>query len=64
LAKWRPKAALRAALAGSVYWLDELEADPQQLRKLGERGLWTDKQYYSEPRGAEGFNRLALAVWK
>lgn len=65
LAKWQPKAAQRAAPTGSVYWLeleDGVTADA--LLKLVERGLWTDEQYDAELRRAEGFNRLALAIWK
>lgn len=63
LAKWRPKAALRAAPVGSVYWLDELDATPEALRKLAERGLWGEACEDTQRR-AEGFNRAWLAVWK
>jgi CRISPR-associated protein Cmr3 len=63
LAQWRPKPALRAAPAGSIYWLADLDVTPQALRKLAERGLWTDAQYNSDMRRAEGFNRIALAQW-
>lgn len=63
LAKWQPKAAQRAAPAGSVYWLDELEATPESLRKLAERGLWPEPEDNSQRR-AEGFNRLAIARWR
>ena len=62
LARWTPKPAQRAAPAGSVYWLDELDATPEALRKLVERGLWSDP-CEDAARRAEGFNRLALAVW-
>lgn len=65
LAKWEPKPALRAAPVGSVYWLELDEGvTAEALGKLVERGLWTDEQYDQEPRRAEGFNRLALAVWR
>lgn len=64
LAQWQPKPAQRAAPAGSVYWLDGLDATPAALRKLAERGLWTDAQYNSDQRRAEGFNRVVLAQWK
>ncbi|MDF9391731.1 MULTISPECIES: type III-B CRISPR module-associated protein Cmr3 [Methylococcus] len=65
LAKWQPKPALRAAPAGSVWWLELDEGiTAEALRKLVERGLWTDEQYDEEMRRAEGFNRVALAVWK
>lgn len=61
LARWQPKPAHRAAPAGSVYWLDELDATPEALRKLVEQGLWTDAEYASDTRRAEGFNRFAIA---
>lgn len=63
LAKWQPKPAQRAAAAGSVYWLDELEASTEDLRKLAAKGLWHDDQY-SNPRRAEGFNRFTWAIWR
>lgn len=63
LAHWQPKAAQRAAPAGSVYWIQGLAATPEQLRKLAERGLWTDAEYDTHTRRTEGFNRLALASW-
>lgn len=62
LARWQPKAALRAAPAGSLYWLDELDATPEALRKLAEIGLWRETGD-DATRRAEGFNRLALAAW-
>lgn len=57
-----PKPARRAAPAGSVYWLDELDTTSGALNKLAAMGLW------SEPcedvqRRAEGFNRFALAAY-
>lgn len=63
LAKWAPKPALRAAPAGSVYWLDKLEATPEALRKLAATGLWNDP-CEDAGRRAEGFNRSGLAAWK
>jgi CRISPR-associated protein Cmr3 len=64
LANWRPKPALRAAPAGSVYWLELDESvTAEGLRKLAERGLWTEEEYDRNPRRAEGFNRLAFAFW-
>ncbi|MEO5343978.1 MAG: type III-B CRISPR module-associated protein Cmr3 [Gammaproteobacteria bacterium SHHR-1] len=62
LANWQPKAAQRAAPSGCVYWLDELQATPEQLRKLAKQGFWPE-QGYDAQRRAEGFNRLALAIW-
>lgn len=63
LAQWKPKPAQRAAATGSVYWLDELEADEATLRTFVEAGLW------GEPcpdafRRAEGFNRCAIGAWE
>lgn len=63
LAKWQPKSAQRAAPTGSVWWLDELEATPEALRKLAERGLWNEP-CEDAARRAEGFNWLALAAWR
>lgn len=63
LARWQPKTAQRAAPAGSVYWIEELEATPEALRKLVARGLWTAQQYDSDPRRAEGFNRFSFAAY-
>ena len=62
LALRRPKLAERAAPAGSVYWLDDLDATPDALRKLAERGLWLDDAQNAQRR-AEGFNRFTFAVW-
>lgn len=62
LAQWRPKPAQRAAPTGSVYWLDELDATPEALRKLAERGLWSDP-CENESRRAEGFNRFTFAAY-
>lgn len=62
LAKEQPKPAQLVAPAGSVYWLDELEATAADLRRLVEGGLWKDP--CEDPqRRAEGFNRLWLAQW-
>ena len=62
LAKWQPKPSQRAAPTGSVYWLDELDATPDALRKLADAGLWSESG--DDPqRRAEGFNRVWLAAW-
>ena len=63
LARWRPKAAQRVAPAGSVYWLDDLQATPDGLRKLENRGLWSDP-VENDSRRAEGFNRFRFAAWR
>jgi CRISPR-associated protein Cmr3 len=62
LAHWQPKPAQRAAPAGSVYWLEDVEVTPEALRKLAGQGLW------GEPcedalRRAEGFNRITFAAY-
>lgn len=62
LAHWQPKDALRAAPAGSLYWLDDLDATPAALRKLAEAGLWRAAGD-DAARRAEGFNRIALATY-
>ena len=62
LARWQPKPAQRAAPAGSVYWLEELEATPVQLGKLADHGLWPESGYASQRR-AEGFNRFVFATY-
>ena len=62
LASREPKTAQRVAPAGSVYWLDELDATPDALGKLAAAGLW-DKACEDAARRAEGFNRLSLAYW-
>jgi CRISPR-associated protein Cmr3 len=62
LARWQPKAALRSAPAGSVYWLEELEATPEALGKLAETGFWSN-ECEDTHRRAEGFNRLAIASY-
>lgn len=60
LARREPKPAQRVAPAGSVYWLDELDATPDALGKLAAAGLW-DEACEDAARRAEGFNRLTLA---
>jgi CRISPR-associated protein Cmr3 len=60
IADSRPKPALRAAPAGSVYWLEDLDATPDALGKLAEIGLWPSERY-DDPRRPEGFNRMTFA---
>lgn len=62
IARWQPKAAQRAAPAGSVYWLDQLEATPEALGKLAENGFWRAECEDSQRR-AEGFNRFSFAAF-
>lgn len=61
LAKWQPKPAQRVAPTGSVYWLEDLTATPDALRKLAESGLWLSAED-NPSRRAEGFNRFTFAV--
>lgn len=63
LASRKPKDAQRVAPTGSVYWLDELDATPEALRKLAENGLWSDV-CEDTTRRAEGFNRFTFATWQ
>lgn len=62
LAAKQPKPAQRVAPAGSVYWLDRLEATPEALGKLADHGLWS-AQCEDNARRAEGFNRFVFAVY-
>ncbi|MBK8638162.1 MAG: type III-B CRISPR module-associated protein Cmr3 [Chromatiaceae bacterium] len=62
LALWQPKSARRAAPAGSVYWLDDVVATPEALRKLAASGLW-DAGGENRQRQAEGFNRFTFAAY-
>ncbi len=62
LARWQPKAALRTAPTGSVYWLDQLQATPDALSKLAESGFWSTGCEDSQRR-AEGFNRFSFAAF-
>ena len=62
LAKRRPKPAQRVAPAGSVYWLDELEATADALRNLAALGLWSPS-VENASRRAEGFNRVAFGTY-
>ncbi len=62
LAERKPKPAQRVAPSGSVYWLDELQASPEALRKLVESGLWSEL-CEDQARRAEGFNRFTFATY-
>jgi len=61
LAQKQPKPAQRVAPAGSVYWLNDLQATPEALGKLAKRGLWSD-ECEDASRRAEGFNRFVFAI--
>ncbi len=60
LARWQPKAAQRALPAGSVYWLQDVEATPEALSKLAKSGLWSENCEDTQRR-AEGFNQCSFA---
>lgn len=62
LATNRPKPAQRVAPTGSVWWLDDLDATPEALRKLAASGLWR-KEEQNSSRRAEGFNRFTFAAY-
>jgi CRISPR-associated protein Cmr3 len=61
--KGYPKPAQRAVPSGSVYWLEDLDATPDALRKLVEQGLWSESSEDAGRRRAEGFNSAWLASW-
>lgn len=60
-----PKTAQRAVPTGAVYWLENLEGELTNLRKLVSGGLWPCMPDNSnEPnRKAEGFNNIFIAAW-
>ena len=62
LARRRPKTARLAAPAGSLYWIEDLRATPEQLGKLADHGLWPAEGYDAQRR-AEGFNRFEWGAW-
>ena len=59
LAQRAPKPAVRAVPAGAVYWLDDLQGDPQSLLAQVAAGLPIE----DATRRAEGFNNCLLARW-
>lgn len=60
LAARQPKPAQKTAAAGSVYWLDDVQATPEALSKLAAAGLWGNPCEDAQRR-AEGFNRFSFA---
>lgn len=62
IAAHQPKPAQRIAPTGSVYWLDELDADIEALSAWLMQGLWSTR-CEDEVRRAEGFNRFNLAAY-
>jgi CRISPR-associated protein Cmr3 len=67
LAQWKPKPALRAAPAGSVYWFEAPNADGatlvRELRRLISEGFGYLSAYPDKTRIAEGFNNVMVANW-
>ncbi|MDP2605294.1 MAG: type III-B CRISPR module-associated Cmr3 family protein [Deltaproteobacteria bacterium] len=67
LAQRKPKPALRAAPAGSVYWFEAPDAEGSalmhELRRLVTLGLGYLSQYPDKTRIAEGFNNVMVANW-
>jgi CRISPR-associated protein Cmr3 len=60
LAQWRPKTAERVAPTGSVYWMEDIQAEEVALKRLVAKGLWQAPDE-NPTRRAEGFNRCVLA---
>ncbi|EQD76965.1 CRISPR-associated Cmr3 family protein [mine drainage metagenome] len=68
LARRAPKAALRAAPAGSVYWFDATQVNGgtaliAALQKLAAEGFGCVSGYPDRARLAEGFNNVMIANW-
>jgi CRISPR-associated protein Cmr3 len=67
LADRKPKPALRAAPAGSVYWFKAPDTDGssliRELRRLVSEGLGCISQYPDKTRIVEGFNNVMVANW-
>ena len=62
LAAHRPKDALRAAPAGAVYWLEDVQTTVEAMQALLRSGLWQPDARAST-REAEGFNRFTFAQY-
>ena len=62
LARRHPKPAQRVAPTGSVYWVEDLDATPDALRRLANHGLWPETGYDAQRR-VEGFNRFEFAAY-
>lgn len=63
LAQGRPKIAMRAAPAGTVYWFDNFSGDLQSLQMLVNEGLGCLSCYPDRTRLVEGFNNVLIANW-
>lgn len=60
LLPWKPKDALRAAAAGSVNWLGDLQGPPDKLAGWVAGGLWGEN--IDHQRRAEGYILFWLAA--
>jgi CRISPR-associated protein Cmr3 len=63
LAAEKPKTALKATPAGSVYWFNEFEGDIKILKLILVDGLWSNNRSIDAQRRAEGFNNVIFGVW-
>lgn len=63
LHQWRPKDALAAVPAGSVYWFDDFSGDANALAQWVAGGLRTAADARPDARYAEGWNQTMLALW-
>lgn len=59
----RPKPALAAVPAGSVWWFDEFDGEAGKLADWAAAGLWDDNDCIAASRRAEGWNRAWLGAW-
>jgi len=62
LAHGRPKTAVRAAAPGSVYWLELVDGDLEELEDVLANGLWLE-DFPDPARRAEGFNNVWFGDW-
>lgn len=58
----RPKAAMKSVPAGSVFWLENIQASAESIGKLAEIGLWSSSCEDTQRR-AEGFNHVAIGAY-
>jgi len=68
LHQWAPKPAQAAVPAGSVYWFDQFEGNPDKLAAWVQNGLCPhtsaqDRHPQQHIRRAEGYNCALLANW-
>lgn len=63
LQRGRPKPARRFVPAGSVYWFDNFNGNPQALLDCFSKGNWYEPLAETEHRLTEGFNQVQLVAW-